>query len=204
VDVLLLGTIAGFIVGGFQTGFIRRLAGLGFLALSFVLGAYLRTPVGALIAATFKDIPQTYGELVAYTFIFPAIIVAANVIAHPLLSRVAVSGLSREADQVLGAVFGGLEAILIISAGIVNLDTYATAAVGLPSGSGRGFLTSFRNDVNTSTTVHILRDTTVPVVLAVLGPLLPKDVSGVLPTGPGSLPGLPNLPLPTIRPSPTH
>jgi hypothetical protein len=203
VDVLLLGFISGLIYAGFRTGFIRRLVGLGFLALSFVLGAYVRVPVGALISASFK-VPQSYGELVAYTFIFPAVIVAANVIAHPLLARVAVSGLSREADQVLGAIFGGIEAVLIISAAVVILDTYSTATVGLPSGSGLGVLASFKRDLDATTTVHILRDTTVPVVLAILGPFLPKDVSGALPGGIPSVPGLPNLPLPTARPSPTR
>ena len=39
-DVLLLGFIAGFVRGGWSTGFLRRLAGLGYMAISFVAGAY--------------------------------------------------------------------------------------------------------------------------------------------------------------------
>jgi hypothetical protein len=46
-----------------------------------------------------------------------------------------------------------------------------------------------------STTVHILRDTTVPIVLGLLGPLLPKDISSLIPNGLPSLPG--GVPLPT-------
>jgi len=40
--------------------------------------------------------------------------------------------------------------------------------------------------------VHILRGSVVPVVLAILGPLLPKDVKSFVPT---ALPT--NLPIPT-------
>ena len=32
MDVLLVGFIGGYIYGGWRTGFLRRLAGLGFLA----------------------------------------------------------------------------------------------------------------------------------------------------------------------------
>ena len=200
MDLLMLGFIAGLIAGGYKTGFIHRLAGLGFMALSFVLGAYARAPIGDLISSSFKNVPKSYGEMVAYVFIFPAILILANVVAHPFLKRVAVSGLSREMDQALGAVFGGLEAVLILSAAIAILDTYS-GSTALPSGSGLGFLTSIKESVDASTTAQLLRDTTVPFVLAILGPLLPHDVTSAVP---GGIPGLPTgIPgLPTPKPTP--
>jgi MFS superfamily sulfate permease-like transporter len=43
--------------------------------------------------------------------------------------------------------------------------------------------------LNGSKTVRLLRGTTVPGVLALVGPLLPKDVTTLLPAGlPGPLP----------------
>ena len=47
VDLFLLGAIGAAVFGGFRSGFIRRLFGLAFLGISFVLGAYLRAPAGA-------------------------------------------------------------------------------------------------------------------------------------------------------------
>jgi hypothetical protein len=44
--------------------------------------------------------------------------------------------------------------------------------------------------------VKILRDTTVPIVLAILGPFLPKDLRSMAPSG------LPGLPLPSGLPVP--
>jgi uncharacterized membrane protein required for colicin V production len=207
MDVVLVGFIAGFTFGGFRTGLVRRAAGLAFMALAFVLGAYLRAPFGALIAGLFKDIPEAYGELVAYTILFPVIVAVAHILAGPLLKRVEVGGLTTDVDKVLGAVFGFVEAVLLVSAAVVIFDTYALAASNLPQGAGLGFLKSLRDGVEGSTTVHILRNTTVPFVLTILGPLLPQDLTALIPGGVPSLPGVPGIPgLPTPKPtaSPTR
>jgi uncharacterized membrane protein required for colicin V production len=207
VDVLLLGFIAGFTFGGFRTGFVRRAAGLLFLALSFVLGAYLRAPIGSLIAGFGKDIPQAYGEMVAYIIVFPIIIAALHILAGPFLQRVAVTGMTREVDQLLGAVFGFIESVLILSAVIVILDTYLGTKSTLPADSGLQILLSWRDALNSSTTAHLLRDTTVPFLQTILGPLLPSDVRSVVPVPvnvPGLPPGLPGFSTPSPGASPTR
>jgi uncharacterized membrane protein required for colicin V production len=99
-------------------------------------------------------------------------------------------------DGALGAVFGGAEAILIVSAAIVIADTYLGTSSALRHTLGPGMLKTITDALNGSTTVHLLRDTTVPVVLSILGPLLPKDISTLLPAGlPTGIPG--GIPLPT-------
>jgi len=211
VDLILLTFIAGYTFGGFRTGLVRRLAGLAFFALSFVLGAYLRAPIGGLIAAIFTNVPESYGEMVAYVFIFPVIVIVAHIVAGPALSRIKPGELTEFANRALGAIFGFVEAVLIISAVVVILDTYLGTKSPLPAGAGLGFLSSWKESLDDSTTVHLLRDTTVPFVLTVLGPLLPTDVTSALPgnipglpggTGFPSIPGFPGLPTPHA--TPTH
>jgi uncharacterized membrane protein required for colicin V production len=201
-DVLLLGFIGGYIKGGWSTGFLRRLAGLGYMALSFVIGAYLRQPIGALIAGIFPQMPPTYADMLGYTIAFTVLVAGANIITGPILSKVAVNGVSRKLDQTLGAVLGGIEALLIISAIIVILDTYFGTFGSLLQDPGLGFLKTISQALDSSTIGQALIHTTVPFVLAVLGPLLPKDISTLVPTTglPGSgFPGLgvPGLPFPT-------
>ncbi len=200
MDVLLLGFIGGFIAGGWRTGFLRRLAGLGFLALSFVLGAYLRGPIGALLATFIKGVPESYLEMIGYSIAFAALVVVFNVISGPVLSRVAVSGLSRRMDQTLGAILGGVEAVLILSVVIVILDTYFGPKGSLGGEPGLGFVKQFTVALDATTTAQILRETTIPFVLAILGPLLPKDVTTLIPSTlplplPSGLPG--GFPFPT-------
>ena len=194
-DLILLLFIAGFVRGGWSSGFLRRLAGLAYIAISLVAGAYLRQPLGALLIQFFPQIPREYADMVGYSVAFTVLVAALNIVTGPIL-KTASTGLSRRADQALGAVFGGIEAILIISAAIVILDTYFGTAGALVKDPGLGFLKDISRALDASTIGQALIHTTVPFVLAVLGPLLPNDIDSLVPTGlptnglPGGLPGL--------------
>lgn len=195
VDLLLLGMIAGWVRGGWASGFLRRLAGLAYIAISLVAGAYLRQPAGAIVNSVFPQIPPAYADMVGYSVVFSVLVAALNIITAPMFKTASI-GLSRRLDQVLGAIFGGIEAILLISAAIVILDTYFGTAGSLGKDPGLGFLKEISRALDASTIGQFLIHTTVPFVLAVLGPLLPKDVHSLIPTGlptegiPGGLPGL--------------
>ena len=156
---------------------------MGFAIASLALGAWFRYPVGAVASTFFKDIPPDYANLVGYAIAFPAILAAFHIASRLLFGKVHVQGITKGVDSALGAILGGAEAILILSAAIVVLDAYfGTSAT--PSGfSHAGTLKDLTKAFNASTTVHLLRDTTVPVVLAVLGPILPTDVKTLLPNG---------------------
>jgi uncharacterized membrane protein required for colicin V production len=194
-DVLLLGFIAGFVRGGWSTGFLRRLVGLGYMAVSFVVGAYLREPLGALVIKVLPQVPSQYADMVGYSVAFGALVAALNLVTGPVLKRTAVSGVSKEMDRALGAVLGGVEAVLIISAVIVILDTYTGTTGSLGSEAGLGFLKTVSDALDHSTIGQFLIHTTAPFVLAVLGPLLPKDVSTLVPTS-----GIPGTGLPGLHP----
>jgi uncharacterized membrane protein required for colicin V production len=190
VDIVLVGFIAGMIFAGWRTGFLDRLIGIGFMAFSFVASAYFRYPVGAFAATFLPKVPSAYVDLVGYAIAFPVVLGALHLARHLLLGRVRTEGLTKELDAGLGAVLGGVEAILIVSAAIVILDTYfgtsSTLGAMFPSGALKDLAASF----NATETVHLLRGTTVPVVLAILGPFLPADVSTIFPGGlPTGLPG---------------
>jgi uncharacterized membrane protein required for colicin V production len=201
VDLLLLGAIAGLVRGGWTSGFVRRLAGLVFLVVSFLLGAYLREPAGAFISGLFPLIPPQYADMVAYSVVFSALLIAFNLFSRTILSRVAVRGVSRSTDQVLGAVLGGAEAILMISVGIVILHTYTDPTNSLAALTDLGALHDIRTAVDQSTIGQLLSKTTVPIVLTLLGPLLPTDIKSIVPLAvPGGIPGfpIPGLPFPSV------
>jgi uncharacterized membrane protein required for colicin V production len=189
MDVVLVGFIAAFIFGGWRTGFLRRLLGIVFLVAALVLGAYFRYPVGAIASQLFKDIPSDYANLVGYAIAFPVILAALHITAHVVIGKVAVSGMTKEVDAALGAVLGAVEAILILSAVIVIVDAYFGTSSVIADAVAPGMLKDFTKALNGAETVKLLRGTTVPVVLAILGPLLPKDLGSLRPTGlPNKLP----------------
>lgn len=191
MDYALFTFIVGYVIGGWRTGFLRRLLGLGLAALSLVGGAYLRGPVGAIVAPMF-GVPKEYADMVGYAATFAVGFIGSNILASAPLKKVAMNGLSRKMDQTLGAVFGLAEAVLLISAAIVILDTYFGSSGSLGKEVGLGFLKSLSEQLDSSSVGQLLSKTTVPFVLAILGPLLPKDVSTLIPRG--GIPGLPGLP----------
>ncbi len=196
MDVVLLGFIAGFIYGGFRSGFLKRLFGIVFAIVSLLVTAYFRYPVAAITSTFFKSIPEEYAQLVASIILFPAILTILHLVSRKTIERINVQGLTKELDSVLGAILGGVEAILILSALVVIVDAYfgtgSAAIKGVSSGPIKDLVAAF----NASETVKILRDTTVPIVLAILGPFLPKDLKSVAPGG------VPGIPLPSGLPIP--
>ena len=191
-DLLMLGFIGATVLGGWRSGFIRRLAGLIFLGISFVAGAYLRAPAGALVHAFLPQVPEQYAEMVGYSVAFSALLLAFNLFSSQILSRVATGGFSRATDKTLGVIIGALEAILILSAAIVILHTYTDPGSAVGDIAKLGFLHDVRTAVDASTIGRLLEDTTVPLVLLLLGPLLPTDIKAIVPTTiPGGLPGFP-------------
>jgi hypothetical protein len=136
--------------------------------------------------------------MLGYTVASTAILIALNLAARPLISRAPKVGMARRTDQAFGLVFGGVEAILILSVAIVILHTYSTTLDELGSTFvDTGILHDIRVAVDHSTIGQLLAQTGVPFVLLILGPLLPKDITTVVPENiPGGIPFFPKVPIP--------
>lgn len=197
-DFFMLLFILGFVRAGWSSGLIRRAVGLIFLAASFVVGAYLRFPVGALVNTVLPHIPKLYAAMIGYSIASTVILLGLNLAARPLMNRVPKTGMARRTDQALGLLFGGLEAVLILSAAIVILHTYSASIEELGSSFVEtGLLHDVRVAVDGSTIGQLLERTAVPFVLLLLGPFLPKDITTVVPSNiPGGLPFFPKVPVP--------
>src|SRR5262245_39948235 len=111
-DFVMLLIILGFVRAGWSSGLVRRVVGLIFLAASFVAGAYLRYPVGGLVITLLPHIPKVYAAMIGYSIASTGLLLGLNLAAKPLMSRVPQTGMARRTDQILGLLFGGLEAVL--------------------------------------------------------------------------------------------
>jgi uncharacterized membrane protein required for colicin V production len=194
VDIVLVGFVAALTFGGWRTGFIHRLAGLAFIGISFLAGAYLRGPIGAIIQGLFPTMPADYADLLGYAFVFPVVLAVIHIVAYPFLKDRKMRGMTAELNKALGAILGFVEAVLILSALVVIFDTYFAGLEQPGQTPGLSYIEGLVASFNSSYTVHLLRETTVPIVLAVLGPFLPKDISSMVPTGVPGLPGTPGVP----------
>lgn len=179
LDLVLLGLVAGFVIGGWRTGFVRRLASLGFLVVAFVAAAYLREPIAGLISVALPSAPAENTGFVGFVVAFGLVLAALHLGTRRFLERVALTGLSRAADRALGAGLGAAESILYATIGIVIVTTYAGDAF-IRGITELGLIPDSAALLAESTIVRILMDTTAPLVLTILGPLLPPDITAVL------------------------
>jgi len=129
-----------------------------------------------------------YADMVGYAVTFFVIVTALNLVSSPILSRATVGSFSRATDRTLGATLGGVEAVLIVTAAIVILDTYFGTEGALGEVPGLGILTTLSEALDASRIGQILIHTTVPLALTILGPLLPTDITSVLPGGNPAVP----------------
>jgi uncharacterized membrane protein required for colicin V production len=197
-DLVMLLFIVGFGRAGWSSGLIRRVVGLILLAISFVAGAYLRFPAGALVNQLLPHIPKVYANMLGYTIASTLILLVFNLLARPLMKRVPQTGIAHRTDQLLGLAFGLVEAVLILAGLIVILHTYGSTVQDLGSSFvDTGLIHDIRVAVDESTIGQLLEKTAVPLVLLVLGPLLPKDITTIVPTNiPGGVPFFPKVPVP--------
>jgi uncharacterized membrane protein required for colicin V production len=112
--------------------------------------------------------------------------------------------MSRTADRLLGATLGAVEGVVLASVVIVILHTYVTPGSTIEALANMAVLPNLVQAIDASTIGKLLTNTTVPIVLRLLGPFLPADITAFLPgTFPGGLPGFPIPTVPMVLPTPT-
>ena len=123
MDLILVGFVAGLTFGGWRTGFLspRGRARL-YRDLISRRGISAR-PIRGLIHGLFPDMPGDYAELIGYAFLFPILLMCSR--AGPPVPQGPPRGRhDSELDRALGAIFGFIEAVLILSVLVVIFDTY--------------------------------------------------------------------------------
>jgi uncharacterized membrane protein required for colicin V production len=175
--VIFLALLAMFVVG-YAQGVVRRLLGIAAIVFSLILGAQLRQPLGQYLANEWTSIDPTYSYMVAFGAIFVAAAVTLSLgiqITYrpaPLFQKYPVL------DELLGGILGVIEGIIVVVAILLILDPYYTQPQ-VRETTGRGEFTLLRTlhgFLDPTLTAAILRDTVIPIVLALIGFLFPQDV----------------------------
>lgn len=175
-DLVLLLVLAAAAVVGFFQGVIRSLLAIGAWAVSFVLAANLRDPVGRYLASQWTTLSADY----VYMLAFGAV---ALVLLVVLLGAIRVGTRGPKGvtsvpllDDVLAGALGVLFAALVIGATSVILATFhgPRAVAGTdPEAEWSAQLYAVLQDSSVGRTVIGL---VTPVMDVLLGPLTPQVV----------------------------
>jgi uncharacterized membrane protein required for colicin V production len=177
-DLVIFLALLGMFVVGYAQGVVRRLLGIGAILVALILGSQLRQQVGQYLANEWTTIAPQYSFMVGFGAVFVAAAVTLSLAIQlsyrpaPLFPKYPVL------DEFLGGLLGVLEGIIILVAILLITDPYYTApAFAEHAAFGEfGLLRSMHEWLDPTLTADLLRNSLIPLILAVLGFLFPQDV----------------------------
>lgn len=113
LDWFILAVLGLGVWRGFSNGFIREVARILALVVAFVLGTQLMRPVGLFLSVS-MGISEALSPVIGFVVVFIAVLALVFSIAR-MLEFVAGSLFLGPVNRVLGAMFGGIKATLVLS-----------------------------------------------------------------------------------------
>jgi membrane protein required for colicin V production len=182
-DIVAILFLAGMFVLGYVQGTIRRVLGIASMLFSFLLAGQLRQPLGSFFAQNWTQFPPEYSYLVAYLLVFVFATILFSIIIQSFYKHQALFGDARFADEILGGVLGVVQGALLIAILITILDSFFRLPNIATSPNELPFIRSVFEWYDPSVVASIYRDTLIPILLALLGPLVPDEIKTMFPLG---------------------
>jgi membrane protein required for colicin V production len=182
-DLLVLAFLMAFFILGFIQGTIRRLLGIASVLFSFLLAANLREPLGDYLAQNWRQYHPEYAKMLGMATVFVAAVIVFSLLIQTFYKTVPLFDKYTIVDEILGGLLGIVQAMLLLVAMIVILDSFF-AIPGLPVQQNEvGIFRSMYNAYNGSITGDLFRFTIIPVLFAILGPFIPNELRTFFPSG---------------------
>lgn len=175
-DLLVVLFAFGMFVLGFVQGTIRRVLGLASMLFSFLFAANLREPLGGYLAQNWNDYPDEYAVMLGFGIVFVAATIAFTVVIQGFYHKQDLFQRATFADEVIGGLLGIVQALFLVGAVIIILDSFFRIPT-IPKSDGEfAWIRSFFDVMNTSTTADIFRTRIIPGFISVFGLLIPTDL----------------------------
>jgi membrane protein required for colicin V production len=176
--LVLLVLFAAFILGFFQ-GTIRRLLGIASILFSFLVAAQVRDPLGKFLSSNWTQFPREYSYMLGFLIVFVAGSVAFSLVIQGFYKRTPLMSQATIVDEVLGGILGVLQALIILGAITIILDSFFKLPNIAPDNDELKFLRDFWNALDPSGTASVFRGTLIPGFFAVVGAFIPSDIRGL-------------------------
>ena len=165
---------------GYAQGVVRRLLGIAGVLFSFLLAANLRDTLGTFLAGNWTQYPREYSFMLAFGFLFVVCLVIFTIVIQTTYKPAPVFTRAPVLDELIGGLLGLVQAMLIIGAGIIILDSFFRLPVGIGDQQIQ-VVKDIWGAVNLSHTADLFRSSFTPLFVTLVGPLLPSDIQGLYP-----------------------
>ncbi len=175
-DILVAFFVAGFFVVGYIQGTLRRVLGLAIALVSLLLALNLREPLGSWLAAYWFQLPREYVYMLALGGSFVVLFLAASITAQTFYRKTTVFTRASVLDEAVGGILGAVQALLLVGALILVLDSYY--ALGLPADPDEiDLFRSIFQLYDPSQIAAIYRDSLIPLFFALFGWIVPAALA---------------------------
>jgi membrane protein required for colicin V production len=174
-DIFLLVIIVASLLVGFFWGAARSLLLLAAWLVAFIFGAYLQLQVGAWLTRQWTNFDPGFNQAAAFGIIFLGILLLAPIVIVIGTDGDARLSRSQVLDDAVGAVFAAFVAVLGIAAVMIILSTYY-ADREVNQISAPDWVTNLYLSLEASGTGRAINERLIPLIAAVMGPLLPPHV----------------------------
>ncbi len=172
--LVALFAIAFFV--GYTQGVLRQLLGIGIFLIAFIMGAYLRSPVGSWLASNWTWLPVEFSAMGAFVASFLLLLGVMTLGVQVYYERVVLAARYAVVDEIAGGVLAVLIALLVLSVLVLAGDSYYHGVGVNPPTGDVGWMRSLFHAFDGSALVRMVRDGLIPGMMAILGPLLPEAV----------------------------
>jgi uncharacterized membrane protein required for colicin V production len=180
-DLLVVFFVCGFFLAGFVQGTLRRLFGLAILLMALLFALNLRDPLGSWLGGYWTQYPKGYSSMLAFGGSFVVIYLAGSILAQVFYRRTQLFKRSTAVDEIVGGLLGIVQALLLVGAMIMILDSYFRLPGAAASPNEIGIFRSIFGFYDPSQTAILFRDHLIPAFLALFAWIIPSGIRAIFP-----------------------
>ncbi len=180
-DLLVVIFVCGFFLAGFVQGTLRRLMGLAILVVALLFSLNLRDPLGSWLGQYWTQFPKEYSTMLAFGISFVVIYMGGSILVQTFYRRTQLFKRSTVVDEIVGALLGILQALLLVGAMIMILDSFFRIPGIAPDSDEVGILRDIYRFYDPSQAAILFRDALIPAFLALFAWITPAGLRALFP-----------------------
>lgn len=177
-DLVVLVTLAGGVLAGFQQGLLRYILNCVAVLVAFVLASQLKGPIAETLSGVWRMGTPEQQELWIYLVLLAIGIIGGFLVVRTFYRQTRLP-IVRQVDEILGAVVGVLFVALVYCFSLVALDTFFRT-LSEQEASVATMLGPIYDFLNTSVILTWLQEWLTPIAGFIVRPFVPDDIEQFL------------------------
>ena len=178
LDLVIIVSLAGGVLVGFQQGALRYILNAIVVLVAFIVASQLKGPIAGAVSGVWHAATPEQQELWIFIVLFAAGVIGGFLLVRTFYRRTRLPVI-RQVDEILGAVLGVLWVALLYSFSLIMLDSFFQLATEASAASAT-FLGPLYDAMNQSVILNWFREFLIPVIGFVVRPFVPADVAQFL------------------------